>query len=90
LFYPKFKHARLERYYTVSLLNDIWNFDHLARLFLAYSEVDMHTTIMGTLVISVYKKYGAVLYSRYRDQTNFVNQKPMMGHYIIAHMIVLI
>ena len=29
-------------------------------LFLTYIEMDMNTTGIGTLVISVYKKYGAV------------------------------
>jgi len=31
-------------------------------LFLTYIEMDMNTSGMGTLVINVYKKYGAVLF----------------------------
>ena len=60
----QFKHARLEGY-TVSLLNNIWNFDrHLISpgLFLTYIEMDMNISGVGALVISVYKKYGPVLF----------------------------
>ena len=52
------KHVWFESY-TVSLQNNIQNFNRLLAwpgLFLAYIEMDMNTSGMGALVISVYKK----------------------------------
>lgn len=50
--------------YTVSLLKNIQNFNRLVviKVHLDCFEIDVNTTGMGTLVISVYKRYGAVLF----------------------------
>jgi len=58
--------------YTISLLNNIQNFDHFMAIqvhqvyFLLTLRIKMDINISGmkTLVIMLYRKYGAVYYAR--------------------------
>jgi len=67
--------------YTASLLNSIRNFYRLltvysaSKLSLIYIEMDMNTLGMGGLVISLYKKYGALLFEGAVQLTLFPENK---------------